>query len=225
MRMDAEDPIFASKVKGIVCAVLCDALSALANCEEVLGNYVSSRTLHASLGKLQKVNNLFFIVCIVFCDLIFEFFDAFRYLLLADILIILPQFIYDSVQLFYGDDTIHSAISLRSLARFFDALGCGPDEEKLTTLKNPFLAENDSNEENDSCIASFLNDMYVTDPDRFNTAMQPSQQMQMDENRFLQRDKEQDHLYLDQQTHSYFSSQSDHGEEFDEDFDFFASFE
>lgn len=55
MRMDAEDPIFASKVKGIVCAVLCDALSALANCEEVVGNYVSSRALHASLGKLQKV--------------------------------------------------------------------------------------------------------------------------------------------------------------------------
>jgi len=113
MNIFVEDPEFEGKLKGIICAILCDTISALANCEEVLGRYSSARELHAALVKLQK--------------------------------------------LLYGDEVIHGAISLRSLARFFDALGCHPDEDVLTAMEIPYNVCNANN------------------ADRFNAAKDPSQ--------------------------------------------------
>lgn len=55
MDIRKDDPAFEAKLTGIICAILCDVISVLASCEEVLGNYSNSRILYANLTKLQKV--------------------------------------------------------------------------------------------------------------------------------------------------------------------------
>lgn len=75
--MCEENPSSEAKLKGIICAVLCDALSALSSCEEVLGDYVFARALHASLAKLQKVISRLFPISFIFLS------DPFLYFILA----------------------------------------------------------------------------------------------------------------------------------------------
>jgi len=131
MKVFEEDPQFEAKFKRIVCAILCDNISALANCEEVMGRYTSARELHTTLVKLQK--------------------------------------------LLYGDEVIHGTISMRSLELFFDSLGCQLDEAMRTTLENPHNVSCPNSSSSDEAIASFFNNIYISNPESFDAAIDPSQ--------------------------------------------------
>lgn len=64
---------------------------------------------------------------------------------------------------------------MKSLARFFDALGCNSNEELISDLQNPFLDGNFDNVQNDRRIAQFLNNAFLSNPNQFNDAMASSQ--------------------------------------------------
>lgn len=53
--IDYSDPESHAKVKGVVCAVLSDIISALSVCEELLGHYEAHAALTAAENRLQEV--------------------------------------------------------------------------------------------------------------------------------------------------------------------------